>query len=271
MLETPPTQKLLAGGLVRLKARLLGTRRSGFVLIALLLVLWECSARLNWVVSDNWPPVSKIADALFIGLLNGELIAPLLGTLRRMAVGLVAGSTAALVLGIIAGTIRPVRYVVLPLVEALRPIPAPAIIPPLILFLGIDDALKVMIIALASFFPVFLNTLAGISNIDDVLVQTARTFRIGWWRTATQVVLPAALPAIAAGMRTAIGLSLVVAVTAEMIAGSGGVGYYIVQMQYALKPHFMYASIVCLAVAGYAINFAFVHLERRALPWVGRS
>jgi ABC-type nitrate/sulfonate/bicarbonate transport system permease component len=125
-------------------------------------------------------------------------------------------------------------------------------------------------VALACFFPVFLNTLAAIAGVDEVLMQTAQTFRIGRLRTLLRVILPASLPMIAAGMRVAIGIALVVTVIAEMIAGSGGLGYYIVQMQYAMKPEAMYSAVVCLAATGYVLNRGFLAVERWLIPWMGK-
>lgn len=253
------------------RMRLRDTRLSGVALVVLLLVLWECSARLRWVVSSNWPPVSTILLATWRGLAGGEILPLLGGTLKRAALGYGLGCAAGVATGLLVGASRPLRVIVQPVVETIRPVPAPAIIPPLILFLGVDDALKIFIVAFASFFPAFVNTLAGVSGIDDVLLQTARTFRTGWWRTLALVIAPATLPAVAAGLRTALGLALVVAVIAEMIAGSSGLGYYIVQMQYAMKPDLMYAAVLCLALTGYALNRGFLALERRWVPWIGKG
>jgi ABC-type nitrate/sulfonate/bicarbonate transport system permease component len=187
-----------------------------------------------------------------------------------MASGYALGCAAGIALGSLLGINRWVRYAVKPIIEVIRPIPAPAIVPMLILFLGVDDLLKVVVVALACFFPVFLNTLAGIAGIDTVLLETGRTFGIGRIKTLTGVILPAATPTIAAGMRIAIGIALVVTVISEMIAGSSGLGYYIVQMQYALRPEPMYAAIISLSATGYLINRAFVVLERWWIPWLGR-
>jgi ABC-type nitrate/sulfonate/bicarbonate transport system permease component len=134
-----------------------------------------------------------------------------------------------------------------------------------------DDSLKITVVAMACFFPVFINTLAGVEGIDDVLLQTARTFRTGRIRTLTRVFLPATLPMIAAGLRIAIGIGLVVTVIPEMIAGSSGLGYYIVQMQYAMKPEAMYAAIATLALTGYALNRIFLVLEAYLVPWIGKD
>jgi ABC-type nitrate/sulfonate/bicarbonate transport system permease component len=246
-------------------------RLLGAGLVLALLILWECSARFGWVASSYWPPISLVFLAALRGLAGGEILLMLGATLRRMAIGYSLGCSFGVVAGLLLGTNRWLRYTILPLVEVIRPIPIPAIIPPLILFLGVDDGLKIFIIALASFFPVFTNALTGVQSIDDTLVGTARTFRIGWLRTLVHVILPASLPSIAAGLRTAISLALVVAAIAEMIAGSSGIGYFIVQMQYAVRPEAMYAAIMYLAATGYALNRAFLGLEAYLMPWIGKT
>ncbi|MGA0594040.1 ABC transporter permease [Enterovirga sp. CN4-39] len=268
---TAPGRPEAASAGYRLSRRWLHTRASGFVLILVLLALWEASARLGWVQSQSWPPFSAVLAATWRGLAEGELGLPLLSTIGRMLAGYAIGCGLGVALGLLLGANRWIRYVVLPVVEVIRPIPIPAIVPPLILFLGIDDALKIFVVALASFFPALINTMAGVLGVDDVLLQTARTFRIGWTRTMLRVVLPATLPAISSGLRVAIGLALVVTVVAEMIAGSAGIGYYIVQMQYALRPDAMYAAVLCLALTGYLLNRLFLAGEARLIPWMGRA
>ncbi|MBR0873208.1 ABC transporter permease [Bradyrhizobium tropiciagri] len=252
-------------------AQLIGVRLYGLLLILVLLSLWELSARLGWVVSAYWPPVTAILRAAVGELAGGDMLDALASTLRRAAIGYIVGSVVGVVLGILLGKSRVLRLALLPLIEIIRPIPTPAVIPPLILFLGVDDALKIFIVSLASFFPVFTNTISGVAAIDDTLIQTARTFRIGWLRTLVSVVLPATLPAVTAGLRTATSLTLVVAVLAEMIAGSSGMGYYLVQMQYALRPDLMYAAVLYLAIVGYCLNRAFIVLEARFVPWIGKT
>lgn len=247
-----------------------GSRAYGVSLIVALLSLWELSSRGGWIVSAYWPPVSHIFAAAVAQLGGGEILISLAATLRRAAIGYVAASVTGITLGIVLARNRALRYGLLPLIEIVRPMPTPAVIPPLILFLGVDDALKIFIVALASFFPIFTNTFAGVAAIDDTLIQTARTFRTSWVRMLYSVVFPATLPAIAAGLRTATSLCLVVAVLSEMIAGSSGIGYYLVEMQYAMRPDLMYAAVFYLAVTGYALNRIFLALEARFIPWMGK-
>lgn len=245
-------------------------RLSGILLVAVLLLLWECSAHFGWTGSDSWPPVSLVFMALVRGICSGELVSLMLATLRRVFLGYGLGCSIGIMFGLLLGVNRWLRYALKPLVDILRPLPAPAIVPPLILFLGVDDTLKVSVVALACFFPTFLNTLAGVEEIDDVLLQTARTFRISPMRTLVHVIFPATLPRVIAGLRIATGIALVVTIMAEMIAGSSGLGYYIVQMQYAMQPASMYAAVLCLAIAGYLINRIVLALEVGFIPWIGK-
>lgn len=251
--------------------RRLGKRVYGVLLIAAILLLWEISSRLGWIVSAYWPPVSKIFWAAIVQLAGGDILVSLAATLRRAAIGYAVGSAIGVALGILLGRSRVLRIALLPLIEIVRPIPTPAVIPPLILFLGVDDALKIFAISLATFFPVFTNTFAGVATVDDTLIQTARTFRTSWARTLLRVILPATLPAIAAGLRTATSLTLVVAVVSEMIAGSSGIGYYLVEVQYAMRPDLMYAAVMYLAITGYTVNRLFLVLEARLIPWIGKT
>lgn len=260
--------KRTTAGLIRGR---LGTRVYGVLLIAAILLFWEVSSRLGWIVSAYWPPVTKILGAAIAQLAGGDTLLSLAATLRRAVIGYAIGSVIGITLGILLGKSKVLRIALLPLIEIIRPIPTPAVIPPLILFLGVDDALKIFAISLATFFPVFTNTFAGVATVDDTLIQTARTFRISWGRTMLRVILPATLPAIAAGLRTATSLALVVAVVSEMIAGSSGIGYYLVEMQYALRPDLMYAAVMYLAVTGYAVNRLFIALETRLIPWIGKT
>jgi len=252
--------------------RSIGASRVGGVLIlAALIVLWELSARLGLVRSQSWPPFSDVIVAVGRGIVSGELPKVFLSTLGRVFAGFAIGSIAGIVIGLFVGTIPALRYFLSPLIEGLRPLPIPAIVPPLILFLGIDDALKISVVALAVTFPVLINTEGGILSIDQVLLETARTFRKGRFFTLLHVVLPAALPAIFAGLRIAVSLALVTTVVAEMIAGSGGVGFYIIETQYAMRPDEMYAAIICLAAVGYLLNKGFRVLESRLIAWNQRQ
>ena len=247
-------------------ARLSRTRASGALLIVALLALWQASAAW-WVSSPNWPPVTQVLQALAAGVRSGELVEVFGSTLYRMAAGYAIGIAAGLGVGLLMASLRLAHAALEPAVELMRPIPIPAIIPPLILLLGVDDAMKIFVVAFSAFFPVLVNTIAGVRAVDPVAINVARTFGVSRLRTALRVVLPASLPYVLAGMRVSLALSLIVTVVAEMIAGSAGVGYYIMTMQYALRAPDMYAAIFLLAALGYVLNRGFLAIERRILHW----
>ena len=251
---------------MRTRGVLTNTRASGTLLLVLLLGLWQYSAH-HWVASPNWPPVTQIFQALWAGFASGELFEVFGSSLYRMLSGYAIGVAAALVVGLLMASLRVVHAALEPMVELLRPIPIPAIIPPLILLLGIDDAMKIFVVAFATFFPVLVNTIAGVRAVDHVSVDVARTLRVGRLRTALRVVLPASMPYILAGMRVSLAISLIVTVVAEMIAGSAGIGYYLMTMQYAMRSSDMYAAIFVLAALGYVLNRGFLAIEHRVLHW----
>ncbi|HWA37930.1 MAG TPA: hypothetical protein VG873_08715, partial [Burkholderiales bacterium] len=143
--------------------RLAATRASGVLLLVALLVLWQVSA-LHWVASPNWPPVTRIFASLAEGVRSGELVEVFGSTLYRMLAGYAIGAAAALATGLLMASVRLVHAALEPAVELLRPIPIPAIIPPLILLLGVDDAMKIFIVAFSAFFPVLVNTVAGVGG-----------------------------------------------------------------------------------------------------------
>jgi NitT/TauT family transport system permease protein/sulfonate transport system permease protein len=247
-----------------------GYRAWGFGLVAALLVLWEVSAR-TWVSSPNWPPVTQIVLSAREAFATGELPRVFLSSLGRMIAGYAAGSILGIVVGLLMGRSRWVNAALDTLVELVRPIPIPAIVPPLILLLGIDTSMKVFIVAFATFFPVLVNTVSGVRAVEQTAVDVARTFQVPPGRTLTRVIVPASMPYILVGLRTSLALALIVTVVAEMIAGSEGIGYYLITMQFAMRAGEMYAAILLLALVGYVLNLGMLRVERRVLHWFQRA
>jgi ABC-type nitrate/sulfonate/bicarbonate transport system permease component len=246
-------------------------RRSGLLLIAGLLLLWEASARSGVVMSENWPPVSVIFLTLIRGLLTDGLVQVIGPTLYRFALGYVLGITAGAIVGFAFALVPFLRRTFEPIIELLRPIPAPALIPPLVLFLGVDDLMKVTIIAVTAFFPVTINTMQGASGVEPTYLAVARTFRTSPAHVVMRIIVPGTLPYVLAGMRISLALALVVAVVSEMIAGASGVGYYLVLMQYAVRSADMYAAIFVIAALGCVLNVVFVAVERRLIFWYAQQ
>jgi ABC-type nitrate/sulfonate/bicarbonate transport system permease component len=251
------------------RPKLLAGHRLGLALIVALLLLWEFSARSGLVQSSNWPPFSTVLLTSVEALRDGEVLRALAATLYRMMAGFLLGSAAAIVLGIVMAASKMVRLTLGPTIELLRPMPIPALIPPLILFLGTADEMKITIVAFAVFFPVLINTVQGGLDVEPTYRGVAATFGYSWADTARKVLFPATLPYIFAGLRISLSLAFVVAVVGEMIAGGSGagIGLYIVTMEYAGRAAEMYVAILLLGVCGYVINRAFLVIEKRVLHW----
>ncbi|HEU5276013.1 MAG TPA: ABC transporter permease [Xanthobacteraceae bacterium] len=244
-------------------------RWPGFVLIAVLLAAWEYASAMRLIDPVSMPRVSLIAAAWLKTIDGGPLLQAVVPTLGRIFAGFALAAVIAVPLGLLMGSIPMVYRLLEPATELIRPIPSSAYIPVAILFLGIDNEMKVFVIVVACLFPILLNTYGGVRGIDPVLIDTGRTFGLSRAKALWQIVLPAALPNILTGMRISLGIALIVAVVAEMIAGNSGIGYFILDMQRIFRVPEMFAGIFTLGVLGFAINFIFLKIEGRLLHWRG--
>ncbi|MCC7282113.1 MAG: ABC transporter permease [Acetobacteraceae bacterium] len=237
----------------------------GTIAVLLLFVEWAVGAGL--VKRALLPPPSSVGLVLWELVATGQVFAPLAETLLRLAQGFAAGAVVAIGIGLCMGYFPAMHDLLEPLVELVRPLPKSALIPVLILFLGLGETMKVTAVALAVFFPVLIATIQGVRGVDPVLLDAARTFGHRPPRILLHVILPAALPFVLAGSRIALGLGLVLVTLSEMLAGTGGVGFLILDMQRSFRVRQMYAWIVILALVGLVLNSLFVALERRLLGW----
>lgn len=243
------------------------TSLSGLGLVIVLALCWEASVRFGRVEADAWPALSSVFAVFLDRARAAELFAEFGGSLARMGRGYALGVLAGVLVGLAMGVSRAVHRTLELSFELLRVVPSPALIPPLVLFLGIDDAMKIAIVALVVFWPVVLNTYHGVQGVDRALLDTARTFKVPRGRVLFRIVLPAAAPLVFAGMRISLAIALIVTVVAEMIAGTGGIGFYILTMENAARAPEMYAGVAALSVLGYVLNRVFLRIERARLRW----
>jgi ABC-type nitrate/sulfonate/bicarbonate transport system permease component len=239
----------------------------GMMLILVLIILWELTGTNGWISPLSLPPISAVVQTLWRLLLSGEIPMELFASLERMFAGYFIGAALGVLIGVLMGSFRPVYYLLEPITEILRPIPSPAYVPIAILFLGIDNEMKVFMIAFSAFFPVLLNSYSGVRSVDPVQVQTARTFGVKGSKLLWQVILPCASPSIFTGLRISLAVALIVMVIAEMVASSDGIGYFILAAERGFQIREMYAGVITLAIVGYVLNRTFLLIENRALAW----
>ena len=214
-----------------------------------------------------FPPLSDILDTFAETWLFERWGSDVVPSLIRLGAGFGIAVVVAVVVGIPLGMSRTLQRAISPIIEFLRAIPPPALIPFGIVVIGVGNDMKIFIIAFVCLWPVLLNTIDGIRGIDPTLLDTARVYGISGRDKLRRLIIPAASPQIFAGMRTAVSLSLILMVISEMVASTNGIGFFVLQSQRSFAIPEMWSGIVLLGVLGYVLNLLFVLVERRTLAW----
>lgn len=239
----------------------------GLVLPALLLGLWAALARAKLAPPNLLPAPEAVLAALGDLRRSGELWGHVEITLIRVGLGFLLGTAVATVLGALTGASALWRRLIDPSLQALRSIPSMAWIPLFVLWLGIFEASKVTLIAVGAFFPVYLNTMAGIQQVDRKLVEVAEIHGYGGLALVWRVLLPATLPAYVTGLRGGLGLAWMFVVAAEFMGASEGLGFLLIDGQQTGRPANIIAAILLFALFGKLSDRALAALARRFTAW----
>jgi sulfonate transport system permease protein len=247
-------------------------RHRGFGLIRVmmpiaLLLVWQVSSDEGLIGERTLPPVSTIFDTLRQLIESGELQTDLRVSLWRAAQGLFFGLIIGIAIGIIAGLSRLGEQVFDSTMQMLRTVPFIALVPLFLVWFGIGEKSKIILIAAACTFPVYLNTYAGVRHVDPKLVEAGRVFGLSRRELVRRIVLPGALPNILVGVRYAAGTAVLALVLAEQINATNGIGYLIFKGQNALNTPLILAGVFVYAVLGLAADLLVRLIERFAMPW----
>jgi ABC-type nitrate/sulfonate/bicarbonate transport system permease component len=229
------------------------------------LVIWEVWAR--HAGSFLVPPASEVLDRAWHIWPTKDFLADVAASLRRLAVGFAIGAGVGIAIGLLMGSSLATRRALDPLVELARATPPIAIVPALIVMLGVGQGMQIAVIAFGVCFPVLVNTVEGVRAVSPEARDTASMLHVGRAERVYRIYFPAALPSIVAGLRIAVSIGLVLVVVSEFVGTGDGLGSYI----WALRGQFlypeMYAAILFLGLLGYALNRLFLVAERRILAW----
>lgn len=236
----------------------------GIVVFAL---AWELLPRTGLVSANFLPPLSAVIATLYDLVVSGEIARHVAISLQRSALGFGFAVLISVPLGIALGWYTLVDRLVDPLLQVFRQLSPFALFPLFILFFGIGELSKVVVIAFACQWPVLLNTIGGVKEVDPLLIKSARSMGLSSGQLFRKVVLPAALPAILTGLRLAASMSLILLIAAEMIGASAGLGFLIIDSQYKFQVPTMYAAIMTIAAIGLIANLVFVIVGRRLTAW----
>jgi ABC-type nitrate/sulfonate/bicarbonate transport system permease component len=219
--------------------------------------------------SDTYyfPPLTDILKTFADTWLFERVGSDVVPSLFRLGLGYAIACLVGVGVGLALGSSRTLRRAADPIVQFLRAIPPPALLPFGILVMGVGTSMKVFIIAFVCVWPVLLNTIDGVAGVDPTLKETARVYGIEGRDRIVRIMLPAAGPQIFAGMRTSLSLALILMVISEMVASTNGIGYFVLQSQRSFAIPEMWSGILLLGILGYGLNALFVVVERRVLRW----
>ncbi|MDO6966360.1 ABC transporter permease [Rhizobium alvei] len=217
--------------------------------------------------SFYFPPLADILSVLWNELVHGPLGTHLAASLSNLAYGLLIACVCGVVFGLVIGRSQQGRKVLSPILNFLRAVPPAAIVPIVIIALGVGSAPKIFIIALGCFWPILLNTIDGVRGTSPSLLETVRAYRIPPHLALVRVALPAALPQIMAGIRVALAVGLVLMVISEFFGADQGIGFYITDASTRFAIRETWAGTLLVGILGYILSFAFLLIERRLLRW----
>jgi ABC-type nitrate/sulfonate/bicarbonate transport system permease component len=218
--------------------------------------------------TDFYRPALSTILAAFADTWTWDRVrADVLPSLARLTAGYLLALTGGVALGVLIGSNRHVRAFLEPLLEFLRAIPPPVLVPVFILLSGVGDRTKVLVIAFGCVWPILLNTVEGVRGRDEVLNDTCRTYRIRGGLRLWHLLLRSASPRIVTGARQALAIALIVMVISEMIAANNGLGFAVLQFQRGFQIPAMWSGVLLLGLIGVLLAWGFRWVERRMLGW----
>ncbi|MDQ0791578.1 ABC transporter permease [Streptomyces sp. B1I3] len=263
--QVPSTAARVRWAVRRLPDLLVRGATKSVAIVALL--LWETAPRLGLVDPIFLPPFSEVARAWWGLAIDGQLADNARASLVRSFSGFGLAVAVAVPLGLLIGWYRPVADLLGPLLEVLRNTAALALLPVFVLLLGIGETSKISIVVYACTWPILLNTISAVRNVDPTLLKLAKSMDLSAPRLFRKVILPSSVPVMFTGIRLAGTVSILVLVAAEMIGAKAGLGYLINASQYNFAIPQMYAGIITISAIGVAFNQFLVAVERRLSSW----
>lgn len=230
------------------------------------ILLCEYFVRAGWIEPYLLPAPSSLLES-FKDLANGDLFTHVYTSTWRVFFGFFVGSTLGLIIAIAVGLNQHIEEFLEPTFSAIKSIPSLAWIPLLLLWLGIDEASKITLIAIGAFFPTYTNTVSAIHGVDKKLLEVAKVYRLNYLQTIFQIVLPAASPGVLVGLRNSLSLAWMFMIAAELIAATQGIGYLLSDGRETSRPDIVIIAIILLAVLGKLTDTLMKWIENWFLRW----
>jgi NitT/TauT family transport system permease protein len=268
--KIPVEQQRIEKAIVQDKTYFLQMKEHPWLSLAsfiVILLLWEMVSQMEWIPPLFLPAPSQILSEGWNMLKTGILIKHVFASLTRILWGFSIACTLGVIVGILIGFFSIPEAIGNPLIAATFPIPKIAILPLLILWLGIGEPSKVAVIALGVFFPMAINVYTGVKHVDPLLIKAALSLGSNRTRIIKKVILPSILPMVFAGMKLGIGIALLLVVASEMIAADAGIGFMILTAADLMQTKKLLVGLVILSLLGIFFNWLFQKLESFFIPW----
>jgi len=230
-------------------------------------VIWHLASISGLIKPYLLPPPTAVAATIWELALNGRLVRDLQASVLRWAVGFLCGGGLGLLLGSWVGLSRRAERLLDTSVQMLRTVPFLAMAPLLIIWLGLGEAPKLTIVGLAAFFPVYINTFAGIRNVDRKLIEVGQVYQLSQAEMLTRVIIPAALPSVFTGVRYGLGVAWLGLVVAELMGATQGLGFMLIEGREFVRIDVVVAGILMFSLVGKAVDLFVRQLEARFLRW----
>lgn len=236
-------------------------------IIVLFLGIWEWLARAGMISKLVFPPPSLIFNSLVVDLLSGSFNRDITITLYRLVAGLVLGGGLGLIFGLIMGWLDPIRRILDPIVSLLHPIPKLAILPMILIIFGLGDGSRIVMIALAAFFPMLVSTMFGVRQINPHYFDVIRSYGGTQLDIFKKVVIPGSLPSILSGFRLSYKMALTTAVGIEMVFGDSGLGSSLWLAWETMRLWRIYSIIFIISIFGAGTTWLVEKLNQVLMPW----
>lgn len=261
--STPAGASILGSGLLKRAARPFW----GLALPLVVLALWEIAVRSNWVSAHQLPPPSALAETALALARDGTLWKHAATSSLRVLAGFLIGASLGIFAGSLVALVRPAERLLEPSFQGLRAVPSLAWVPLLLLWFGIDETPKLVLIAIGTFFPVYLSTQSGLANVDRKLVEVGRQLGLDRPALLRRILVPAALPTIFTGLRASLSLGWMFLVAAELIASTQGLGYLLSDGRETGRVDLVFIAIIALALLGKLSDSLLRLVEHHILAW----
>lgn len=237
------------------------------MLVIIMLIIWEVLPKIGLINEAFLPSASTVFMAIGNLLISGELLKHTSISVERVFAGFGLAIITMIPLGLAMGWYRTFEDITDRILQAFRQTSALSLFPMFILFFGIGELSKVVIIFWASQWPILLNTISGVKNVDSLLIKSARSIGLSGFALFRKVLFPAASPFIFTGIRLGASYAVMVLVAAEMIGANSGLGFLVINSQEVFKIPDMYAAVIMLAFLGIAINYLLLRIEKKVTGW----